>query len=235
MKWNACGAQFYIEVHWDVAQLWLPATSAQSWISVLSSCCSKVQNQSLYSCLWVSDRSGMFWGQAKTFDRDVALTWCPWSTSWSSLAWPDPIPHRGKRSGTWTQSNLSPWNLHVSSHVNPVMTTHGNRLRLASFLHPWFWFYCAPAHDSRHFSLSVLLTLQVHALLKPKFWIFLVITYFRCHVTEYCAVIGMHSMVRGDKLLYGHVPDPFPRVWPRKTLAEAAKLSVAECTTLLYR
>ena len=30
-------------------------------------------------------------------------------------------------------------------------------------------------------------------------------------MTEYCAVIGMHSMVRGDKLLYGHVPDPFPR------------------------
>jgi len=30
-------------------------------------------------------------------------------------------------------------------------------------------------------------------------------------VTEYCAVIGMHSAVQGDKLLYGHVPDPFPR------------------------
>ena len=29
-------------------------------------------------------------------------------------------------------------------------------------------------------------------------------------MTEYCAVIGMHSMVRGDKLLSGHVPDPFP-------------------------
>jgi len=30
-------------------------------------------------------------------------------------------------------------------------------------------------------------------------------------VTEYCAVIGTHSMVRGDKLLYGQIPDPFPR------------------------
>ena len=30
------------------------------------------------------------------------------------------------------------------------------------------------------------------------------------HVTEYCAVIGTHSTVRGDKLLYGHIPDPFP-------------------------
>jgi len=29
-------------------------------------------------------------------------------------------------------------------------------------------------------------------------------------VTEYCAVIGTHSTVRGDKLLYGYVPDPFP-------------------------
>ena len=29
------------------------------------------------------------------------------------------------------------------------------------------------------------------------------------HVTEYCAVIGMHSIVRGDKLPYGHIPDPF--------------------------
>jgi len=30
-------------------------------------------------------------------------------------------------------------------------------------------------------------------------------------VTEYCAVIRMHSTVCDDKLLYGHVPDPFPR------------------------
>jgi len=29
-------------------------------------------------------------------------------------------------------------------------------------------------------------------------------------VTEYCAMIGMHSTVQGDKLLYGYVPDPFP-------------------------
>ena len=36
------------------------------------------------------------------------------------------------------------------------------------------------------------------------------INHIRDHVTEYCAVIGMHSMVHGDKLLYGHVPDPFP-------------------------
>ena len=30
-------------------------------------------------------------------------------------------------------------------------------------------------------------------------------------MTEYCAVIGTHSMVWGDTLLYGHVPDPFPQ------------------------
>jgi len=30
-------------------------------------------------------------------------------------------------------------------------------------------------------------------------------------VTEYCAVIGTHSTVRGDKLLYGQIPDLFPR------------------------
>jgi len=30
-------------------------------------------------------------------------------------------------------------------------------------------------------------------------------------VTEYCAVIGTHSTVRGDMLLYGLIPDPFPR------------------------
>ena len=40
---------------------------------------------------------------------------------------------------------------------------------------------------------------------------FLLITHFKYHVTEYCAVIGVHSTVRGDKLLYGHVPDPFPQ------------------------
>ena len=45
---------------------------------------------------------------------------------------------------------------------------------------------------------------------KLKFLIFLLITYFRYQVTEYCTVIGAHSTVRGDKLLYGHVPDSFP-------------------------
>ena len=35
-----------------------------------------------------------------------------------------------------------------------------------------------------------------------------------CHVTEYCAVIGTHSMVRGDKLLGDHAcPRPLPTVW----------------------
>ena len=73
-----------------------------------------------------------------------------------------------------------------------------------------FDFYCVPAHDSRHFSLSVLLTLQVHSLLKLKFGIFPLITYFRYHVTQYCAVIDTHSTVWGNKLLYGHVPYSFP-------------------------
>jgi len=39
------------------------------------------------------------------------------------------------------------------------MTLHGNRandgkVRLATFLHPWFRFCCVPADVSRHFSLS---------------------------------------------------------------------------------
>jgi len=53
--------------------------------------------------------------------------------------------------------------------------------------------------------------LQVRALFELKFRIFPLITYFRYHVTEYCAVIGMHSTVWGDKLLYGQIPDLFPR------------------------
>jgi len=40
-------------------------------------------------------------------------------------------------------------------------------------------------------------------------------------VTEYCAVIATHSTVWGDKLLYGHIPDPFPQCgigsWPHET------------------
>ena len=39
---------------------------------------------------------------------------------------------------------------------------------------------------------------------------FPLITYFRYHVTEYCAVIGTHPTVWGNKLLHGHVPVPFP-------------------------
>jgi len=40
-----------------------------------------------------------------------------------------------------------------------------------------FNFYCVPAHDSRHFLLSALLTLLIHSLLKLKFQIFLLIKY----------------------------------------------------------
>ena len=36
------------------------------------------------------------------------------------------------------------------------------------------------------------------------------ITCFRNHVTEYCTVIGPHSTVRQDGLLYGKSPDHFP-------------------------
>ena len=53
--------------------------------------------------------------------------------------------------------------------------------------------------------------LQVCTLLKLKFLIFLLITYFIYYVTEYCAVTGTHSTVQVDKLLCGHVPDPFPQ------------------------
>jgi len=36
--------------------------------------------------------------------------------------------------------------------------------------------------------------------------------HFRYHVTEYCTVIGTHSV--GDKLLYGYAPDwILPSVW----------------------
>jgi len=68
-----------------------------------------------------------------------------------SLVWPDPIPHGGKGSGTWPQSNLSPRNL--ISHVNPVMTSLMAiaKVRLETFLHSWFDFYCIAAHDSRRF------------------------------------------------------------------------------------
>jgi len=79
--------------------------------------------------------------------------------------------------------------------------------RLAGFLHLCFWFrWCSSswlktilAQFTSHASSS--LSTQAD---------FPLITYFRYHVTEYCAVIGTHSTVWGNKLLYGHVPDPFP-------------------------
>ena len=78
-----------------------------------------------------------------------------------------------------------------------------------------FDFYSVPAHDSRHFLLSALLTLQVHFLLKLKIWIFPLITYFRYRVTEYCAV---HGAGRQTALRLWPCPRPFPlvqnRVWP---------------------
>ena len=50
------------------------------------------------------------------------------------------------------------------------------KVRLATFCTRNFDFYSVSANDSRHFSLSVLLTLQVRALLKLKFEFSLLIT-----------------------------------------------------------
>jgi len=76
--------------------------------------------------------------------------------------------------------------------------------------HLWFqfllcsssWIKTLLAQFTSH--ASSLLSTQTEILIFP------LITYFRYHVTEYCAVIGTHSMVWSDKLLYGHVPVPFP-------------------------
>ena len=73
--------------------------------------------------------------------------------------------------------------------------------------------------------------LQVRALFKLKFCIFPLITYFRYHVTEYCAVIGTHSTVRGNKLLYGQIPDPFPRCGIGSGHARLGGLMVQEYAT----
>ena len=129
----------------------------------------------------------------------------------SRLTWPGPIPHWGKGSGTWPQSNLLPRNL--ISHANPVVMSAMaiTKVRLVTFLHSWFryllccntWLKTLLAQCASHASSSLSTQTEI--------WIFPVITYFRYHVTEYCAVIGTRSTVRGNKLLYGHVPDPFPR------------------------
>jgi len=128
-----------------------------------------------------------------------------------SLMWPDPILHWGRGSGTWPQSSLSPRN--VISHVNPVMTSAMaiGKVRLATFLHSRFRFLLCCSSWLK--TLLAQRTSYASSLLstQAEIWIFPLITYFRYHVTEYCAVIGTHSTVQGDKLLYGHVSDPFPR------------------------
>jgi len=43
------------------------------------------------------------------------------------------------------------------------------KVKLATFCTCIFDFYCVPSHDSRHFLLSILLTLQVNSLLKLIF------------------------------------------------------------------
>ena len=86
------------------------------------------------------------------------------------------------------------------------------KVRLVTCLHSQFrfllccssWLKTLLAQCTSHASSSLSTQTEI--------WIFQlhVSTYFRYHVTEYCAVIGTHSTVRGTKLLYGHVPDPFP-------------------------
>ena len=114
-----------------------------------------------------------------------------------SLVWPDPIPHRGKGSGTWPQSNLLPrYSISKSSHN----VSDGNRQSKTCDL------------SALTISISTVFQLTSCSVYFSRFKFTLnSITCFSYHVTEYCAVIGMHSTVWGNKLLYGHVPDPFPR------------------------
>jgi len=120
----------------------------------------------------------------------------------------------------------------VTQECNPVMTSAMAiaKVRLARFLHSWFQFLRVPAHDSRHFLLSALLTLQVHFLLKLKFWIFPLITYFRYRDWILCCDwYALHGA--GRQVALWPYPRPFPsvrnRVWPRETKARGSHIRVA--------
>jgi len=84
------------------------------------------------------------------------------------------------------------------------------KVRHATFLHLWFHFLlCSNSWLKKH-SWSVHFLRFKFALHSTEILNCPLITCLRGHVTEYCALIGMHSTVRANKLLYGHVPDPFP-------------------------
>ena len=75
------------------------------------------------------------------------------------------------------------------------------KVRLVIFYTRDFDFYCVPAHDS---TLVAQRTSHASNSLSTQTEILnFLVNQVSCD--EYCAVIGTHSMVHGDELLYGHV------------------------------
>jgi len=106
------------------------------------------------------------------------------------------------------------------------------KVRLVTLLQSRFWFLVCS--NSWLKTLLTQFTSPTSSSLstQTEIWIFPLITYFRYHVTEYCAVIGMHSIVQGDKLLYGHVPDPF--LWCRIEYGRARLFLNKVCLSILW-
>jgi len=103
-----------------------------------------------------------------------------------------------------------------SSHVNPlIMSVMAiTKVRLAIFCTRNFDFYCVPAHDSRHFLLSILLMLLIHSLLKLKFLNFLV-NQVSCDWILCCDWYTLHGAWRWTALW--PCLRPFSSVRPHKT------------------
>ena len=120
----------------------------------------------------------------------------------------DPIPHWGKGSGR--TSNLLPRNLigHVNQVTKSVIAI--TKVRLVTFLYSQLQFLLCSS--SWLMTLLAQRTSDALSSLSTQTEILnFRIDHIRYHVTEYCDVIGTHSTVWVDKLLYDHVPDPFPQ------------------------
>ena len=108
------------------------------------------------------------------------------------------------------------------------MTSHGNhandgKVRLATFLHPRFWFCCVPADVSRHFSLSAHFSRFRFALYSNWNLNFPVnhILQVSCDWILCCDWYALHDA--GRQVALWPYPRPFPsvrnRVWTRETIA----------------
>ena len=128
-----------------------------------------------------------------------------------SLAWPDPIPHRGKGLGHGHRAVCcpAPWSVYQSQHSIQSHETWSMWLTWKFKISVWVerefeawevrWARSVLSHELEHSRNQNRRCRKVASLISA--------------IAIVTSWPDLHWLIKflGDKLLYGHIPDPFPR------------------------